>query len=361
MSIPRSLMPNLSTVLGLGVAVLLSSSAPELQSRTSQEQKQTPLPGAVLVYTAMKHDLSAPLALQTASADDAPPAECEGAACGTSPGVSPDDSNAGQERPPEPIPPPIPPPALSPAGIAVEQTSQGPRPAAPVLESFGGLGAGFEGPQGTAKFRSPSDDSLAVGPDHIVQIVNARIAVYSKKGRKYDKTGTVLYGAVATKSVWAGFGGVCEARNNGDAVVRYDQLAGRWLIVMPMFSRIRPGDFPEKSGLAPGEPVPPGQLAKSGWLLASQSRRVSLRNPESSLRPVRRLRLQPIRLSLLRPGRGRPRQRREFGVCATQLARGPIRWGRIIATRSSVHCSRTTHVPPSGRMATTCQPAPAMT
>jgi len=153
---------------------------------------------------------------------------------------------------------------LSPAGIAVEQTSQGPRPAAPVLEIFDGLGAGFEGPQGTAKFRSPSDDSLAVGPDHIVQIVNARMVVYSKKGRKYDKSGTVLYGAVATKSVWAGFGGVCEARNNGDAVVRYDQLAGRWLIVMPMFSRIRPGDFPEKSGLAPGEPVPPGQLAKSG-------------------------------------------------------------------------------------------------
>ncbi len=212
----------------------------------------------------MKHDLSAPLALQIASADDAPRAECEGAACGTSPGVSPDDSDAGQERPPEPIPPPIPPPTLSPAGIAVEQTSQGPQPAAPVLESFDGLGAGFEGPQGTAKFRSPSDDSIAVGPDHIVQIVNARMAVYSKKGRKYHKSGTVLYGAVATKSVWAGFGGVCEARNNGDAVVRYDQLAGRWLIVMPMFSRIRPGDFPEKSGLAPGEPVPPGQLAKSG-------------------------------------------------------------------------------------------------
>ena len=74
----------------------------------------------------------------------------------------------------------------------------------------------------------------------------------------------MLYGAVTTKSVWTGFGGVCEARNNGDAVVRYDQLAGRWLIVMPIFSRIGPEDFPRKTGLQGGEPVPAGQLARSG-------------------------------------------------------------------------------------------------
>jgi hypothetical protein len=153
---------------------------------------------------------------------------------------------------------------LTPAGIAVEQRSQGTRQAAPLLESFDGLGAGFEGPQGTTTFRNPSDNSLAVGPDHIVQTVNSRIAVYSKRGKRYDRSGTVLYGAVATKTVWAGFGGACEARNNGDAVVRYDQLAGRWLIVMPMFSRIGPGEFPERTTLAHGEAVPPGQLAKSG-------------------------------------------------------------------------------------------------
>src|SRR6202012_1702634 len=34
-----------------------------------------------------------------------------------------------------------------------------------------------------------------------------------------------------------GFGGPCEKLNNGDAVVRYDQLANRWLIVMPTFRR----------------------------------------------------------------------------------------------------------------------------
>lgn len=168
------------------------------------------------------------------------------------------------QRPEEVIPPPVPPPTLTPEGIAVEQTSQGKRPEVPMLQSFDGLGSDFVGQQGTANFRNPSDNSLAVGPDHIVQIVNSRIAIYAKKGKKYDKTGTVLYGPVATKEMWAGFGGVCEARNNGDAVVRYDQLAGRWLFVMPIFSRIGPDDFPSNAKLKPGEPAPPGQLAKSG-------------------------------------------------------------------------------------------------
>ena len=61
--------------------------------------------------------------------------------------------------------------------------------------------------------KKPNKTSLVVGPDHILQIVNSRIAIYSKKGLKYNKTGTVLYGRVATKSVWTGFGGACEARN----------------------------------------------------------------------------------------------------------------------------------------------------
>ena len=47
----------------------------------------------------------------------------------------------------------------------------------------------------------------------------------------------MLYGAVPTNNVFKGFGGPCEATNNGDAVVRYDQLADRWLIVMPIFRR----------------------------------------------------------------------------------------------------------------------------
>ncbi|HEX6937808.1 MAG TPA: hypothetical protein VF158_00240 [Longimicrobiales bacterium] len=123
------------------------------------------------------------------------------------------------------------------SGAAVEQTSQGARPPARLVASFDGLGYGFRGPHGVAAGRNPSDNSLAVGPNHIVQTVNSRLAIFTKKGERFDTTGLVLYGPVPTNTVFRGFGGACEARNNGDAVVRYDQLADRWLIVMPIFRR----------------------------------------------------------------------------------------------------------------------------
>jgi hypothetical protein len=152
----------------------------------------------------------------------------------------------------------------------VEQLTQGTRPPAELVASFDGLGEGFEGPQGPWTARNPSDNSLAVGPDHIVQTVNTRLAIFTKKGSKYDTTGRVLYGAVPTNTLFAGFGGTCEARNNGDAVVRYDQLADRWLVVMPIFRRSapRPDQPPvwKPGGAAyvspPGVAGQPGRAAK---------------------------------------------------------------------------------------------------
>ena len=129
------------------------------------------------------------------------------------------------------------PPAPAPTTASVEQRSQGSRPTLDAVASFDGLGVGFAGTAPPMPLRNPSDNSLAVGPNHIVQIVNTRIAIFTKKGAMFDTTGRVLYGAVATNTIFAGFGGVCEATNNGDAVVRYDQLADRWLYVMPIFRR----------------------------------------------------------------------------------------------------------------------------
>ncbi len=123
------------------------------------------------------------------------------------------------------------------AGQNVEQTAEGSRGTVTIAAQFDGMGAGFEGPQGTATLRNPSDNSVAVGPDHIVQTVNSRMAIFTKRGTRFKEAGRVLYGPVNTNNVFRGFGGTCEARNNGDAVVRYDQLASRWLIVMPIFSR----------------------------------------------------------------------------------------------------------------------------
>jgi hypothetical protein len=217
------------------------------------QQGQSPSKIApVIVHRATAFDVSPPLELLLDSYTAAPPRVCTGEACG----LSPDDPDAAQKL----DPPPAPKPVITEAGASVEQQSQGQRPAASLVESFDGLGVGFEGPNGTATFKNPSDNSLAVGPNHIVQIVNTRIAVYAKKGARYDKSGKVLYGPVATSTLWAGFGGVCEARNNGDGVVRYDQLAGRWLFVMPIFSRINPDEYPKGHGDA----VHSGQPSVSG-------------------------------------------------------------------------------------------------
>ncbi len=134
-----------------------------------------------------------------------------------------------------------PPVITAPKGSAsVEQTTPGPQAGPTLVESFEGIGAGFSGPQGEFFGNNPSDNSLAVGPDHVVQIVNSRTAIFTKKGKKFKTTGQVLYGPVPTNNVFKGFGGACESTNNGDAVVRYDQLADRWLIVMPIFRRMEP-------------------------------------------------------------------------------------------------------------------------
>ena len=127
--------------------------------------------------------------------------------------------------------------APAPTTTSVEQTSMGTAPAPELVESFDGLGNGFTGPQGRAALRNPSDNTLAVGRDHIMQIVNTRLAIFTRAGATFDSTGRALYGPVPTNTVFRGAGGACEARNSGDAVARYDQLADRWLIVMPVFQR----------------------------------------------------------------------------------------------------------------------------
>jgi hypothetical protein len=142
---------------------------------------------------------------------------------------------------------------------SIEQTAMGTKPPAALVLQFDGLGAGFDGPQGPYSGRNPSDNSLAVGPDHVMQTVNSRMAVFDREGR-------VLLGAVPTNTVFQGTGGACEAFNNGDAVVRYDALADRWLIVMPTFRRApaRP-DQPEPWVSASTAYLsPPGRAGQPG-------------------------------------------------------------------------------------------------
>jgi len=141
-------------------------------------------------------------------------------------------------------------------GASIEQLAPGPRPPLAVLDAFDGIGAGRHA--GDTPPRNPSDNSLAVGPDHIVQTVNSQIAVFTKKGGRFDVTGRLVFGPVATNAMFRGHGEVCGSRANGDAVVRYDQLADRWLVVMPIFRRAVPPGGPT------GGVAPPGIAARSG-------------------------------------------------------------------------------------------------
>ncbi len=172
----------------------------------------------------------------------------------------------------------------------VEQKTPGTGPAPALAESFDGLGVGFRGPQGPGYGENPSDNTLAVGPDHVVQIVNTRMAVFTKRGKRFARTGEVLYGAVPTNNVFRGFGGPCEQYANGDAVVRYDQVADRWLIVMPIFTRL-PYFAGQPTGTRPGDPaavsVPavPGQPGKATILFQPPVMTDTARPPRHAREP----------------------------------------------------------------------------
>src|SRR5829696_1036970 len=73
----------------------------------------------------------------------------------------------------------------------------------------------------------PPDTTAAVGPNHYIEAVNVSFAIYAKTA---SASPTLLYGPADTSTVWTGFGGPCEARNDGDAIVMYDHLSDRWVI-----------------------------------------------------------------------------------------------------------------------------------
>jgi hypothetical protein len=74
----------------------------------------------------------------------------------------------------------------------------------------------------------PADPSGAAGPNDYVQVVNSNIEMW-------NKTGTVLVASKPTNSLWSGYVGThagngCLTRSDGDALVRYDRQAERWIV-----------------------------------------------------------------------------------------------------------------------------------
>ena len=69
----------------------------------------------------------------------------------------------------------------------------------------------------------PPDPNGAAGLSQFVEWVNLAFQVFDKK------TGTSLYGPASGVTLFTGFGGACENSFGTDPIVRYDQLANRWV------------------------------------------------------------------------------------------------------------------------------------
>jgi hypothetical protein len=116
-------------------------------------------------------------------------------------------------------------PSRPPGGTTTAVQSSTPSALAPTTSlNFLGIGNGFSGPAGSFTVNSaPPDPNAAVGPNHIVEIVNSAFAVF-------NKSGTAVYGPVQTNTLWSGFGGGCQTNDDGDGSVAYDRIADRWVI-----------------------------------------------------------------------------------------------------------------------------------
>ena len=94
------------------------------------------------------------------------------------------------------------------------------------------IGLSFEGVGNTATLNCPSvagftvappDTNAAVGDTQVVQWVNTCYAVFDKS------TGALIAGPFAGTNFWKGFGGGCEADNDGDIIIQWDKSNHRWL------------------------------------------------------------------------------------------------------------------------------------
>jgi hypothetical protein len=179
------------------VAAALVVGSPVLEGR-AETQDQGQAVGRPEWVPAIRHDTSGPLREMPAR-----------------PGVSSRDDF--DVRPGPPLP----------RGTAQADTTTQSITVAPMAAS---AGVGFDGiGEGHPQFSysvnyAPPDTTGEAGLTQYVQWVNPSFAIFDKA------TGNRIYGPAAGNTIWTGFGGECESRNDGDPIVQFDQLANRWVM-----------------------------------------------------------------------------------------------------------------------------------
>jgi hypothetical protein len=113
-------------------------------------------------------------------------------------------------------------PTDTPPPDAMRQRTMEPFRAAPISTglSFEGVGTGIPG---FTPCCVPPDTNGRVGDTQYVQWNNLSFAIW-------DKSGNRLYGPVAGKTLFQPLGGACASHNDGDPLVAYDVMAGRWVL-----------------------------------------------------------------------------------------------------------------------------------
>lgn len=96
--------------------------------------------------------------------------------------------------------------------------------AAATTASAGFAGVG-NGAYGFVPNAAPPDTNGAIGATQYVQWVNESFAVFDKV------THQPVLGPVAGNTLWKGFGGPCETRNDGDPIAKWDNIAKRWVLM----------------------------------------------------------------------------------------------------------------------------------
>src|SRR5436190_256457 len=91
----------------------------------------------------------------------------------------------------------------------------------PVGSGFDGIGIGLGA---FSPSSNPPDVNGRVGATQYVQWNNTSFAVFDKA------TGALLYGPAAGNTLFQSLGAPCSTHNDGDPVVSYDLLAGRWIL-----------------------------------------------------------------------------------------------------------------------------------
>ncbi len=96
----------------------------------------------------------------------------------------------------------------------------------PLVGTVAGLNFDGQSADGVA----PPDTTGSIGATQFVQWVNSEYNVYDKT------TGAKTLGPIAGNALWSGFGGACQTRNDGDPIVLFDKLAGRWFFAQNTFA-----------------------------------------------------------------------------------------------------------------------------